>query len=76
MVAAAQQSAQPNCPVHLLQFWSERAILIATNAMVDEVNQQVLGELQQDTLVTYHSIDEVDASTPDEQALWPIDFLN
>ena len=27
-------------------------------------------------MVTYHSVGEVDASTPDEQALWPVDFLN
>ena len=27
-------------------------------------------------MVTYHSVDEVDASTLDEQALWLVDFLN
>ena len=76
LAAAAKQSAQPNCPAELRQFWSERAILTATNAMVDEVNAHILGELDQTTLKTYHSVDEVDASTPDEQALWPVDFLN
>ena len=51
-------------------------MLTATNAIVDEVNNNILGELPRETLVTYHSVDEVDASTPDEQALWPVDFLN
>ena len=51
-------------------------MLTATNAIVDEVNNNMLGELPRETLVTYHSVDEVDASTPDEQALWPVDFLN
>ena len=44
--------------------------------MVDEVNTHVLEELDKATLVTYHSVDEVDASTPDEKVLWPLDFLN
>ena len=44
--------------------------------MVDEVNAHILGELDQTTLKTYHSVDEVDASTPDDKALWPVDFLN
>ena len=51
-------------------------MLAATNAIVDEVNNDSLGELPRETLVTYHSVGEVDASTPDEQALWPVDFLN
>ena len=44
--------------------------------MVDEVNAHILEELYKATLKTYHSVDEVDANTPDEQALWPVDFLN
>ena len=48
----------------------------ATNAIVDEVNKDIVGELPRETLVTYHSVDEVDASTLDEQALWLVDFLN
>ena len=35
--------------------------------MVDEVHAHVLEELGKATLVTYHSVDEVDANTPDEK---------
>ena len=52
LAAAAKQRAQPNCPAELRQFWSDRAILTATNAMVDEVNAHILGELDQTTLET------------------------
>ena len=76
LAVAARQSSQPNCPSELLDFWTEQAVLTATNAIVDEVNKDMLGELPRETLVTYHSVDEVDASTLDEQALWPVDFLN
>ena len=51
-------------------------MLIATSAIVDEVNTNMLRELPQETLKTYHNVDEVDANTPDEQTLWPVDFLN
>ena len=76
-------SVQQQCKVHnqiarqkIRQCWGERAILTATNAMVDEVNAHILEELDKATLMTYHSVDEVDSNTPDEQALWPVDFLN
>ena len=72
----ATRSAQPKPPSELLDLWQERVLLTATNVVVDEVNNDSLRNLQQDTLRTYHSVDEVDASTPDEQALWPVDFLN
>ena len=76
LAVAATQSSQPNCPSELIGFWKERAVLTATNAIVDEVNTHILRELPQETLKTYRNVDEVDANTPDEQALWPVDFLN
>ena len=51
-------------------------MLTATNAIVDEVNTHILRELPQEKLKTYHNVDEVDANTPDEKALWPVNFLN
>ena len=51
-------------------------MLTATNAMVDEVNTNMLRELPQEALNTYHNVDEVDANTPDEKAHWPVDLLN
>ena len=53
LAAATTQSSQPNCPSELLDFWKERAVLTATNAVVDEVNRDMLGELPRETLVTY-----------------------
>ena len=43
-------------------------MLTATNAMVDEVNTNMLRELPQEALNTYHNVDEVDANTPDEKS--------
>ena len=76
LLAAAHQSVQPACPPELRAFWGERAILTATNAMVDEVNNAILHEFPEDVRMTYLSVDEVDASTPQEKALWPLDFLH
>ena len=50
--------------------------MIVTNAVVDEVNKDILATFDASELVTYHSIDEVDACTPEEGALWPLDFLH
>ena len=50
IAAAARQSAQSNCPPELQQFWRERALLTATNAMVDEVNAHILQELSRTLL--------------------------
>ena len=72
----AHASAQPNCPEEAWSFWGERAILAPTNIKVDEVNKAIFETFDVSRQVTYLSIDEVDASTPEEQALWPLDFLN
>ena len=42
LAVAATQSSQPNCPSELLDFWKERVVLTATNAIVDEVNNDML----------------------------------
>ena len=72
----AHASAQTNCPEEACSFWGERAILAPTNIKVDEVNKAIFETFDVSHQVTYLSIDEVDASTPEEQALWPLDFLN
>ena len=42
--------------------------------MVDEVNNAIIQEFPEDACMTYLSVDEIDASTPEEKALWPLDF--
>ena len=74
--ARARETAQPNCPKEVWSSWGKRAILAPTNALVDEVNDEIFQSFDASLQIIYHSIDSVDASTPQEQALWPLDFLN
>ncbi|MCP3882687.1 MAG: AAA family ATPase [Sulfitobacter sp.] len=76
LAAKAERSAQPECPVEVREFFCSRAILAPTNAIVDEVNKIILAKLDPKDAVTYYSIDSVDATTPQEKLLWPIDFLH
>lgn len=76
LAAVSQQSVEPNCPVEVRDYFCERAILATTNAVVDDLNAQILKELDSNTHVTYYSVDDVDAATPEEKALWPLDFLH
>ena len=57
-------------------YFCERAILTTTNAIVDQINGDILQLLNPASHVTYHSVDSIDASSPQESALWPQDFLN
>ena len=59
-----------------LQYFCERAILAPTNAVVDEVNAEILQNFAPEKLVTYYSEDEVDAASAEEKANWPLDFLH
>ena len=74
--ARAREAAQPNCPKEVWGSWGKRAILAPTNALVDEVNNEIFKSFDASEQVTYHSIDSIDANTPQEKALWPLDFLN
>ena len=76
LVASARRTAQSNSLPEMCAFWSDRAVLTPTNAMVDEVNNAIIQEFPEDSRMTYLSVDEVDASTPEEKALWPLDFLH
>ena len=76
LLASACRTAQSNSLPELLAFWSDRAVLTPTNALVDEVNNAKIQEFLEDIRMTYFSVDEVDASTPEEKALWPLDFLH
>jgi len=76
LLASACRTAQSNSLSEMLAFWSDRAVLTPTNALVDEVNNAIIQEFPEDIRMTYFSVDEVDASTPEEKALWPLDFLH
>ena len=62
---AARQSVLPNCPVEVRNFFCERAILTATNAIADLVNDEILQEIYPSTHKTYYSVDDIDATTPE-----------
>mgnify|MGYP006183217961 CR=1 FL=1 len=53
-----------------------RALLTPTNAVVDILNPQILAQFPPESTTSYFSVDAVDAATPEETALWPLDFLH
>ena len=73
LAAASQQHAQPHRPAQLLRLRTERTILTAANAMVGGLNTRNLGELDKQTSMTCHGVGEIDANTPDEPTLGPVD---
>ena len=76
LAAVAYECWQPNCSSEVWTYFCDRAILTATNSAVDDLNAEILQQLDSSTHVTYYSVDEVDASTPEERTLWPLDFLH
>ena len=53
-----------------------RALLAPTNAIVDEVNANILKDFPADSIVEYPSVDVIADGTDADYALYPIDFLN
>ena len=43
-------------------------------AMVDEVNEEIIKELNASTVATYYSVDEIDATTPANKHCGPSIF--
>ncbi|CAK0799480.1 unnamed protein product [Prorocentrum cordatum] len=67
-IVAAPDAAEPLC------YFRDRAILAPTNAVADAVNATLLEALPASTQVTYYSIDDIDAGTPEERNLWPVGY--
>ena len=59
-----------------MEYFCQRAILSPRNVDVDELNAEILKLFPDSEGVTYYSEDSVDAATPEELLLWPLDFLN
>jgi hypothetical protein len=58
------------------EFFCGRALLTPTNKVVDTLNAEILSQFPPEAMTTYFSVDSVDAATPEETALWPLDFLH
>ena len=74
--AAVRRVLTDNSGEDAYAFFRDRALLTGTNAVVDKVNEHMLDDLDKTTHKTYFSTDSIDSSSPDEKALWPLDFLH
>jgi len=59
-----------------MAYFCERAILSPRNVDVDALNAEILALFPDSTKTVYYSVDSIDAATPAEELLWPLDFLN
>jgi len=76
LAAVSKSVLQEDTREEDMAYFCERAILSPRNLDVDALNLEILKSFPDATKVTYYSEDSVDASTPDEALLWPLDFLN
>lgn len=76
LAAVSRAVLQENAREEDMAYFCERAILSPRNADVDELNAEILKLFPEDAKTTYYSQDSVDAATPEELLLWPMDFLN
>ena len=59
-----------------MAYFCERAILSPRNVDVDALNAEILALFPDSAKTVYYSVDSIDAATPAEELLWPLDFLN
>jgi hypothetical protein len=59
-----------------MAYFCERAILSPRNVDVDALNAEILKLFPDTAKNVYYSVDSIDAATPEEELLWPLDFLN
>jgi hypothetical protein len=74
--AASKRVASGSQEQDALQYFSDRALLAPTNAIVDETNAEILRTFDASMQHTYTSDDSIDAASPEEEANWPLDFLH
>ena len=74
--AVVRQVLKDNTCEESYAFFRDRALLTGTNAVVDKVNEHMLGDLDKTTHKTYFSTDSIDSCSPEEKALWPLDILH
>ena len=58
------------------KYFCGRALLTSTNKVVDSINNEILERFPSSAKTTYFSVDSADAASPEETALWPLEFLH